>query len=93
MTKKTSKTMIKDNLVKRLINTYTDEIIIEDGELDFENTVYNFAVKIVDEIDPSQQKSMLGYVFDDYEECYSFLENNLPTLRHELEIFTDKDAD
>lgn len=90
MTKKTSKTIIKENLVKRLINTYVDEIIIVEGELDFENTVYGFAVKIVEEIDPSQQKSMLGYTFDDYDECYSFIIKNIPTLRHELEKFTEK---
>ena len=85
---KTAKTMIPENLVKRLINTYTECIVTDsDGELDFEETIYNFSKKIVDDMGGSQQKSVFGVVFDGYDDCYDYLENKVPSLRHELEVF------
>ena len=45
---KKAKTMIQENLVKRLINTYTECIVTDsEGELDFEETIYNKKKKIV----------------------------------------------
>jgi hypothetical protein len=85
---KKAKTMISENLVKRLINTYTECIVTDsEGELDFEETIYNFSKKIVNDMGESQQKSVFGIVFDRYDDCYDYLENHVPSLRHELEMF------
>ena len=70
----------------RLVNTCTDSIVTDgDGELDFEETLYNFAQNIVDEMSEYKQKSLFGCVFHDYDDCYSYLSKNVPMLRYELE--------
>lgn len=85
---KKQKTMIPENLVKRLINTYVECIEkTEDGDLEFEGTIYNFAQRIVDTMEKSQQKSVFGATFDSYDECYDFLELYVPSLRDELEKY------
>ena len=87
---KTSKTMIKENLVKRLINTYTESVVTDyEGELDFEETIFNFANCIINDMKSTQQKSVFGKVFESCEECYDYLENNVPSLRHSLELFVN----
>ena len=87
---KTSKTMIQENLVKRLINTYTECVVIDyEGELDFEETIFNFANRIINDMKDTQQKSVFGKVFENCEECYDYLENNVPSLRHSLELFVN----
>ena len=87
---KTSKTMIQENLVKRLINTYTECVVTDDeGELDFEETIFNFANRIINDMKDTQQKSVFGKVFENCEECYDYLKNNVPSLRHSLELFVN----
>ena len=91
MTKK-AKTMIQENLVKRLINTYTECVVTDDeGELDFEETIFNFANRIINDMKDTQQKSVFGKVFGSCEECYDYLENNVPSLRHSLELFVNNE--
>ena len=86
----TSKTMIQENLVKRLINTYTDCIVTNyAGELDFEETIFNFSNRIINDMKSTQQKSVFGKVFESCEECYDYLENKIPSLRHYLELFVN----
>ena len=87
---KKSKTMIQENLVKRLINTYTDCIVTNyEGELDFEETIFNFANRIINDMKSTQQKSVFGNVFESCEECYDHLENKIASLRHSLELFVN----
>ena len=86
----TSKTMIQENLVKRLINTYADCIVTNyEGELDFEETIFNFSNRIINDMKSTQQKSVFGKVFESCEECYDYLENKIPSLRHYLELFVN----
>ena len=87
---KTEKTMIKENLSKRLINTYVECIVTNDGELDFEETIFNFSKRVVNTMEVSQQKSVFGKAFESYDECYDYLESNVPTLRYDLEIFVNQ---
>ena len=87
---KKSKTMIQENLVNRLINTYTDCIVTDyEGELDFEETIFNFSNRIINDMKSTQQKSVFGKVFESCEECYDYLENKIPSLRHSLELFVN----
>lgn len=87
---KKAKTMIQENLVKRLINTYTDCIVTDyEGELDFEETIFNFSNRIINDMKYTQQKSVFGKVFESCEECYDYLENKIPSLRHSLELFVN----
>ena len=82
--------MIQENLVKRLINTYTDCIVTDyEGELDFEETIFNFSNRIINDMKSTQQKSVFGNVFESCEECYDYLENKIPSLRHYLELFVN----
>ena len=37
----------------------------------------------------TQQKSVFGKVFESCEECYDYLENKVPSLRHYLELFVN----
>ena len=86
----TSKTMIQENLVKRLINTYTDCIVTNyEGELDFEETIFNFSNRIINDMKSTQQKSVFGKAFESCEACYDYLENKIPSLRHYLELFVN----
>jgi hypothetical protein len=87
---KKAKKMIQENLVKRLINTYTDCVVTDyEGELDFEETIFNFANRIINDMKDTQQKSVFGKVFESCEECYDYLENNVPSLRYSLELFVN----
>ena len=85
MSKKTDKKMIQTNLINRLVNTYPDSIVTEDGNLCFEETVYNFAQDLVDNMPESQQKSALGQVFKSYDELFNHLITYFPDMRYMLE--------
>jgi hypothetical protein len=86
MAKKTSSNMIPVNFVNRLIHTYPNSIVTDsEGNLCFEETVYNFAIDIVDNMPASQQRSALGTSFDDYDELYNHLIAHFFDLRELLE--------
>lgn len=72
----------KKKLCEKLINTYTDSIIVDDnGELDFEETVYNFAENIINDIkDFRSQKYYFGGTFENVDDCYRWLITELSDL-------------
>ena len=78
-----------ENIVKKLLNSYVNDIVVDDGVLDFENTLYNFSESIMRRMDDSQQKYVFGKVFENTEDCYDYLESKLPSLRDELEKLID----
>ena len=71
-------------MYEKLVDMYND------GELDFEETIFNFSKTVVNTMEVSQQKSVFGKAFESYDECYDYLENNVPTLRYDLEIFVNQ---
>jgi hypothetical protein len=90
--RKTFKTMKVDNLLNRIVGNFPDAIVTdEDGCLDFEESVYNIAVKILDTLQTSQLYSVFGQAFIDYDECYDYLYRKLPGLREKLELFVAGD--
>lgn len=91
MRKNAQRTMNKDNLVKRLVGAYPDSIICIDGELDYENTLYNMAAKIIDTIDEGHQISIFGKSFCDENECYNHLIIHVSELREYLENYIHND--
>lgn len=92
MRKGGQRTMIKDNLVKRLIGSYPDAIeTYDNGELDYESTVYNMSVRIMDTIDDGHQMSIFGKVFENEDDCYNHLIINVSELRETLEIYLHED--
>lgn len=92
MRKDAQRTMIKDNLVRRLIGSYPDEIAVyDDGELDYESTVYNFAGKIINSIDNGHQMSIFGRMFETVDDCYDYIMINVSELREGLEKYLHND--
>ncbi len=88
MRKGGQRTMIMDNLVKRLIGSYPNAIVTDDyGELDYEETIYNMSNCIVDSMEESQQISVFGKTFRTYEECYDHLNIHAFALRDGLENY------
>ena len=93
-TKKTKKSdlMPETMIAKRLISSYPDSIVTdEDGNLDFEETVYNFAVDVCDSIPESQQEPIFGTIFNDYDEAYEHIINHIHSLRYNLEKYINED--
>ena len=88
MRKGGQRTMVMDNLVKRLIGSYPNAISVnDDGELDYEDTIYNMSICIVDTMEESQQISVFGKTFETYDECYDHLNIHVFALREGLEIY------
>ena len=82
------KTMPKDIVVSRLIRSFPNAVVTDnDGYLDYEESVYNLAICVIDSIPASQQYYVFGEAFDNYDELYNYMYKNLPGLREELEIF------
>ena len=85
---KNFRTMLKDNIVTRLIRNFPDAIVTDDeGYLDFEESVYNLAVCVLDNVPAAQQYYMFGESFNRYDEMYEYLYKNIPELREGLELF------
>lgn len=84
--------MVKSNLVKRLIGSYPDAIeTYDNGELDYEGTVYNMASKIMETLDDGHQMSIFGKVFVTEDECYDHIMIHVSELREGLEIYLHSD--
>ena len=49
---------MSDSISKILISSYSDDIIIVDGELNFEDTVFNFANRIIEDMPINKQKKL-----------------------------------
>lgn len=76
---------MSDSISKILISSYSDDIIIVDGELNFEDTVFNFANRIIEDMPINKQKKLFGQEYTDSEEMYSYLICHVNDLREELE--------
>lgn len=88
MRKGGQRTMVMDNLVKRLIGSYPDAIVTDvDGELDYDETIYNMSNCIIDSMEESQQISVFGKVFETCEDCYDHLNIHAFALREGLENY------
>lgn len=88
------RTMNPENLLNRIVGNFPDAIVTdEDGYLDFEESVYNIAVKLLDKLPSSQQYSVFGRAFEDYDDMYNHLYKNVPGLREKLELFVMNEID
>lgn len=92
MRKGGQRTMIMDNLVRRLIGSFPDAIVVnDDGYLDFEETVYCMSNCIIDNMEESQQISVFGKAFIDETECYDHIITHTVGLREGLEKYLQED--
>lgn len=82
----------KIELCEKLINTYPNSIVEDDGELNFEETAYNFASDLMDEVQNfKQRKKYFGRDFIDIDDCYRWIINELPELYEMCFNFLNKD--
>ena len=81
------KNKIQDEQISRkLVNTYSDSIVLtDDGQLDFENSVYGIAVAVCDNMSDAQQWGILGERFENYDDAYDYIISHVQSLREELE--------
>lgn len=80
------------DISKMLIVNCPNAIVLNsDDELDFEETVYNFAVYVCDGKSGFKQDETFGRVFQDYDDAYDYLINHINTLRYDLEDFIMSD--
>lgn len=71
----------KHSLCENLINSYPDSIIEEDGQIDFEETVYNFAENVMNDLKEfKSRKKFFGCDFANVDECYRWMLNELGDL-------------
>ena len=82
------KKISQDELGKKLINTYIDCVVVDDGVLCYEETLCNLSREIFDKMTDVQQKSIFGKIFESYDDCYNHLEKFVPSLRYELDMYT-----
>lgn len=74
-----------------IVNCPNDIVLNSDDELDFEETVYNFAVSVCDGKSGLKQDEAFGQVFCDYDEAYEYLIGHVNTLRYDLEDYAMSD--
>lgn len=81
------KPLTREEIAKRLVLSYVNEIVTDDdGNLDYEETVYRFAIKVVDEMPMEKQYAMFRDKFTSYDDCFDCL-MRYTSLREELELF------
>ncbi len=82
----------KHALCEKLINSYPDSIVEEDGQIDFENTVYNFADNVMNDLKEfKSRKKFFGCDFANVDECYRWILNELGELYEMCFNFINED--
>lgn len=82
----------KHALCENLINSYPDSIVEEDGQIDFEETVYNFADNIMNDLKEfKSRKKFFGCDFANVDECYRWMLNELGDLYEMCYNFINED--
>ena len=76
----------RTNISERIIHSYPDSIVTtSEGDLDFENTLYNFATNIIENLSERRMQIFFNRTFDDVDDVYDYLLNNVSELRESLE--------
>lgn len=76
----------RSNISERLIHSYPDSIVTTpDGDLDFENTLYNFATDIIENLSERRMNVFFNTTFNNVDDVYTYLLNNVSELRESLE--------
>lgn len=84
----------KGNLTKRLIVSYPDCIVTDDDcNVDFEETVYNFATAVMENIDAKRQNYYFGEAFLSHEACVYYIRNYMQDLLEECQNFVNKNEE
>lgn len=72
--------MSQDRLIKRILHSYADCLVLEDGEVNYEESCYNISFKIMETLSESQQDSVFGFAFEDQQECFDYIVKHIPGL-------------
>lgn len=83
-------TVDKEKIVRKLIYSYPDHVIDNDGVLDFDETVAGFARCIWRDFDTERQNYHFNTNFGSEEECERWLRNNLDNMYEDCQEFVDK---
>lgn len=76
----------------RLVNTYPDHIVHDNG-LDITSTCENFAEIVSRDFDKGKQKYYFSREFEDYNDCLWFMMHCLPELSEVCEEFLESHED
>ena len=71
----------QEELATKLLNTFPNCIVEDDGVIDIEETVDALSNVIMSKFDKKKQKYYFGEVFASPEECYRWLLDELPDLQ------------
>lgn len=80
------------DIAKRLITSYPNCIVVFDEDnniIDFEETVYNFAERIIENFDDKRQTYYFGQPFLSLEDCVTYLKNNVQNLYEACQEFVE----
>lgn len=81
----------KGDLTKRLIVSYPNCIAVdENGNVEFEDTAYNFASAIMDNLDAKRQNYYFGEAFLSLEACVYYVRTYMQDLLEACQEFVDK---
>lgn len=80
----------KNKVVKKLIYSYPDAVVSEDGVLDFDETVANFAYCIWRDFDVERQQYHFNTMFASEEDCTRWLIANFDNIYEDCQDFIDK---
>lgn len=72
--------MSPERLIKRMLNNYADCIVVDNGIVDYEESCYRMAVKIMETMPPTQQESVFVAPFEDEQDCYDYIVKKIPGL-------------
>ena len=82
--------MKDDRVISRLLHSYTDCITIVDGELDYEETCWKMATRVMESMLKSQQASVFGTTFDDVQECFDHIVKKIPGLCEGILVYIEE---
>ena len=81
----------KERIAERLVNSYPDAIVYDERFiLDFEETVSNFAERVVDSMSIYQMSMIFGRYFNTVKDCEDFLLSNIDTIYEYCDAYLDK---
>lgn len=80
----------KSKLSSMMVNTWPNAIVEDDGVLNLEETVDNYAYILLDKFDDTLKKKWFGYIIETPEECYSWIITELPDLYDKCATFIEQ---
>jgi hypothetical protein len=72
--------MSQERLINRILHSYADCLVLDDGEIDYEESCYRISCRIKETLSETQQDSIFGTPFNDQQDCFDYIVKKIPGL-------------